>query len=91
MFAGGLLAFVCRSHSVVDRWGFSWETFDSFSGVSICVKGNGGLQALWSHVNHTLVTSVHDSGPHGAKWLDGQRGGVGLINQAWRWQVAVVR
>ena len=34
---------------------------------------------------------ICNGGLHGAKWLDGQRGGVGLINQAWRWQVAVVR
>ena len=44
MFTGGLLVFVCHSHSVVDRWGFSQETFDNSGGVSIHVEGSGGLQ-----------------------------------------------
>ena len=56
MFTGGLLMLMCHLCSVVDRWGFSQETFDSFGDVLICVEGNGGLQVPWSHVNHTLIT-----------------------------------
>ena len=41
-----------------DRWGFSWEMAYNSGGVSICVKGSGGLQVLWSHMNCTLVTKM---------------------------------